>query len=266
LSVVEDPGVEIVVEVMGTHDVARTALERAIDLGKPVVTANTALLSAVGPTLRRRARAAGVPLHFGAAVGAGLPIPGLLAKLSACETITRVEGVLSSAASFVLQRLEQGEAMEGAILAAKAARLTEDPSRDLGGFDAADKLAVLCQLVFDVPATTDTIEVMGINWLEPEDFARAAQAGKRWRLIAAAAANGCRRVEPVLVGEDDTFGRLSGTDKAIVITTARKGKVVLTDSRAGGVSTATAVVADVLSVVSAERRRLELPSSGGQPT
>jgi homoserine dehydrogenase len=256
LAVVEADDVDVVVEVMGPVEASRAAVERALALGKPVVTANKALLAAHGPALRALAAAAGVELSFEAAVAAGVPVLRSLAALAAGDRVNRVEGVLNGTVTFVLRQLEGGASFEDAVLAAKTAGYAEaDASRDLSGLDAADKIAVLSQVAFGDTTTADDVHVMGIDWLESADIDRAARRGQCWRLVAMAVRGGCRRVEPVLLDVSHPFSRLAGADNAVSITTERTGTVTLTGPGAGGEATATAVVADVLAITRASGRR-----------
>ncbi|MDQ1445631.1 MAG: homoserine dehydrogenase [Acidimicrobiaceae bacterium] len=249
LAVVEDASVDVVVEVMGPLDASYAAVSRAIELGKPVVTANKALLAAAGPELRARARAARVPLRFEAAVGGGVPVVGALEALAAGDRIVRVEGVLNGTVTFVLSRMEAGDSYEDAVLAAKSAGYAEaDPSRDLSGLDAADKVAVLAQLAFGTPTSASEVDVLGIDWLRGDDIDNAAAKGKRWRLVGVASAAGCRRVEPVLFDEGHPFARLGSVENAVAITTEHTGTVWLSGFGAGGEATATAVVGDLASL------------------
>jgi homoserine dehydrogenase len=255
LAVVEDEAVEVVVEVMGPVAPSLAAVERALDLGKPVVTANKALLARHGPALRARAAATGIPLLFEAAVGGGVPVVRLVQALAAGDAITRIEGVLNGTVTYVLGRIEQGDDMAEAVAAAQAAGYAEaDPSADLSGADAADKLAVLSQLAFGAPVTRADVDVFGIEWLDGADVARARADGKRWRLVAVANRGGCCRVEPVLLAEADPLARLTGAENAVAVTTEHTGTVVVTGPGAGGAATATAVVADVAAAAEWARR------------
>jgi homoserine dehydrogenase len=256
LAVVEHDAVDVVVEVMGPIGPSQEAVERALALGKPVVTANKALLARHGPRLRHLAAEAGVGLHFEAAVAGGVPVIRLLQALAAGDTITRIEGVLNGTVNYVLGRIEQGDDMAEAVAAAQEAGLAEaDPTADLSGADSADKLAVLAQLAFATSTTRADVDVFGIDWLTTDDVARAAADGKRWRLVGVANRGGCCRVEPVLLDEADPLARLAGPENAVAVSTEHTGTVVVTGLGAGGPATATSVVADVAAAAADVARR-----------
>ena len=241
LAVVEDPAVDVVVEVMGGVEPARALVERALRLGKPVVTANKALLAAHGPALR--ACAGAVPLRYEAAVAGAVPVVRALSALLTADRITKIEGVLNGTTTFVLSRMESaGVTLAEAVAEAQARGYAEaDPTRDLDGTDAADKLAVLVQHAFGEPLRSEQVQRLGIDWLEP----RHMDGQRRWRLVATAVRGRCARVEPVPLRAEHPFARLTGPDNAVTVYGERSGPVTLSGAGAGGDATACAVLADL---------------------
>lgn len=243
---VEHPDVDVVVEVMGGLEPALAVAERALDLGKPVVTANKALLGAFGPALGVQAGATGVPLLFEAAVGAGVPILRTIAGLLDGDRIVKVEGVLNGTANFIVSVMEAESAtLAEALERARVLGYAEaDPSRDLDGTDTADKLAILVQYAFGKPLTTDAVLRLGIDWLTLTDIAEATARGRRWRLLATAVED-CAKVEPVALRAEHPLARLTGPENGIVITAERAGQLFLAGPGAGGEPTASAVLSDI---------------------
>jgi homoserine dehydrogenase len=179
-AVVEDPHINVVIEVMGGLTPARDLIARALELGKPVVTANKAVLGEYGPQLRAVSRRQRVPLLFEAAVAGAVPIVRGLSGLSRADEIVKIEGVLNGTSTFVLSHVE-ATGCTPAEAVAEAQRLgyaEADATRDLDGSDAADKLAVLVQYLFDRPIRTSQVQRLGIDVLRAKDIARTD--GRRW--------------------------------------------------------------------------------------
>jgi homoserine dehydrogenase len=245
-AVVEDPRVDIVIEAMGGLTPATELTARALELGKPVVTANKAVLGEHGPQLRSLARARGIPLLFEAAVAGAVPIVRGLSGLSRADEIIKIEGVLNGTSTFVLSHVEAtGCTPEEAVAEAQRLGFAEaDAARDLDGTDAADKLAVLVQYLFDEPLHTADVHRLGIDVLTRDDIVRTD--GRRWRLVATAVKGTCARVEPVALRHDHPLAAVSGPHNAIAVTGRRCGTITLSGAGAGGDATACSVVADLL--------------------
>lgn len=248
-SVVDHPDVDVVVEVIGGLAPAAELLERALTLGKPVVTANKAVLGTSGPRLRSYAAQLGVPLLYEASVAGAVPLIRGLSGLIEADDLVKIEGVLNGTTTFVLSHMEQtGATMPEAVAEAQRLGFAElDPSRDLDGTDAADKLAVLVQSLFGEALVTPNVQRWGIDRLRPSDIVGGGT--RRWRLIATAVKGRCARVEPVALRSDHPFAALTGPQSAVTITGERAGAITLMGTGAGGDATACSVLADVLEAV-----------------
>lgn len=246
VAVVEDPRVDVVVEAIGGPTPARDLISRALELGKPVVTANKAVLGEFGPELRALSRREGVPLLFEAAVAGAVPIVRGLSGLARADEIVKIEGVLNGTSTFVLSQVEAtGCTPEEALLEAQRLGFAEaDASRDLDGTDAADKLAVLVQYLFDEPLRTADVQRIGIDVLTRDDILRTD--GRRWRLVATAVKGTCARVEPVPLRAEHPLAAVTGPQNAITVTGRHAGAITLSGPGAGGDATACSIVADVL--------------------
>lgn len=244
--IVADPSVDIVVEVMGGIVPAAGLIARALESGKPVVTANKAVLGAFGPELRACATHLRTPLLFEAAIAGAVPLVRGLAGLARADEIVRIEGVLNATTTFVLCHMERtGASIEEAT--AEASRfgwVEEHPARDLDGRDAADKLALLAQCLFDEPVRAGDIDRQGIEALTAGDLGDKDHC---WRLVASATPGGHAQVAPMRLRRDHPFALVTAPENAVTITGRRCGAITLRGHGAGGEATACSVIADVLS-------------------
>lgn len=252
MTVVSGADVEIVIEVMGGLEPAGAAVTRALDLGRPVVTANKALLAARGRELRALAERCRTVIRYEAAVAAGVPVLAALSEVVRTDQVSRIEAVLNGTSNFVLCEMERsGRTLAEAVVEAQQRGYAEqDPSRDLNGTDAADKLAILAQLAWGSDVTTTDVQRLGIDGLTPDDLARARAAGRTWRLVAAATPNGCLVVEPRQLPVTHRLAQVEGADNVVVATTVNAGRLVFAGPGAGGLPTAAAIVADLVRVSS----------------
>lgn len=248
--------VDIVIEVMGGLEPAGEAITRALELGRPVVTANKALLAERGSELRTLAERCRTAIRYEAAVAAGVPVLGTLSDVIRTDHVTRIEAVLNGTSNFVLCEMERsGITLAQAVAQAQQRGYAEaDPSRDLDGTDAADKLAILAQLIWGTDVTTSDVQRLGIGGLTPDDLRRAREAGRTWRLVAAATPDGCLVVEPRQLPVTHRLAQVEGADNVVVATTAHAGRLVFAGPGAGGLPTASAVVADAVRISSAGHR------------
>jgi homoserine dehydrogenase len=261
-AVVDDPAVEIVVEVMGGLEPARSLILRAIAAGKPVVTANKAVIARYGQEIAAAAAAKGVYVLIEAAVGGGIPIIEPLKQSLGANRIQRVSGIINGTTNYILSRM----AAEGAAYAevlADAQRLgyaEADPAADVQGGDAADKIAILSGLAYGGPIERAAIPTEGIDRLDARDVAYAAQLGYVVKLLAVAqhlgAANqegsNCQlldvRVHPTLLPKQHPLAGVHGVNNAILVEGDPVGQVMFYGPGAGAGPTASAVVADILNI------------------
>jgi len=250
-SVVDDPDVELVVELMGGTEPAGELVMAALGAGKPVVTANKALIAARGPELFEAAAKSGVPFLFEAAVGGGIPIIRPLAETLAGEQLTRVSGIVNGTTNFVLtQMTEAGEDYASALATAQELGLAEaDPSADVSGADAAAKAAILASLAFGTWVPVESIYTEGITKVSPVDIEFAGDLGYVVKLLAIAerVANGViARVHPALVKSDHPLAAIRGATNAVFIEGPSVDELLFAGPGAGGEPTATAVLGDVI--------------------
>ena len=202
--VVDDPSVDIVVEVMGGLEPAGDLILAAIEAGKPVITANKELIAARGPELIAAAERKGVPLLFEAAVGGGIPIIRPLSETLAGEHLERILGIVNGTTNYILSQMtEAGVSYEEALSEAKALGYAEpDPTADVSGADAASKAAILASLAFGTWVGPSDVYTEGIEAVDSMDIAFGADFGYVVKLIGTAERIGSGvnvRVHPAMV-------------------------------------------------------------------
>ncbi|HSJ27391.1 MAG TPA: homoserine dehydrogenase [Acidimicrobiia bacterium] len=251
MSVVDDPDVQLVVEVMGGLEPARSLVLAALEAGKPVVTANKELIAAEGPVLFQAAAAAGVSLLFEAAVGGGIPLIRPLSESLAGEPLTRILGIVNGTTNYILTAMaEEGRAYGDVLAEAQELGYAEaDPTADVGGGDAAAKAAILAGLGFGVWVGSDRVYREGIEGIDVTDIAAARQLGYVVKLLAVAEqteAGACVRVHPAMVPVDHPLAAVRGANNAVFVEGPAVGELLFSGPGAGGEPTATAVLGDVI--------------------
>ena len=249
--VVDDPTVQIVIEVMGGLDPAGDLVLRALESGKAVVTANKELMASRGRELLAAAESSGVSLLFEAAVGGGIPIIRPLSESLAGERITSVLGIVNGTTNYILTRMvEEGIAYEEVLAEAQELGYAEaDPTADVGGGDAASKAAILASLAFGTWVGGSRVTREGIEGLRAEDFESARRLGYTPKLLAIAedSSEGIAvRVHPTLVPLDHPLASVRGATNAVFVSGPSIGELLFTGPGAGGEPTATAVLGDVI--------------------
>lgn len=248
---VDDPSVELVVELMGGLEPAGDLVIRALRAGKPVVTANKELVAARGEELIKQAEEKGVSLLFEAAVGGGIPIIRPLSESLAGERITRVLGIVNGTTNYILTRMvEEGLGFAEALEEAQNLGFAEaDPTADISGADAAAKAAILASLAFGTWVSVDTVFREGIESLQSVDLRFAADLGYTPKLLAVGeeTPEGVSvRVHPALVPLDHPLASVRGAHNAVFIEGPQVGELLFMGPGAGGGPTATAVLGDVI--------------------
>jgi homoserine dehydrogenase len=249
--VVDHPDVALVVELMGGLEPAGSLVRRALELGKPVVTANKELLAARGPELFDIASAKGVSLLFEAAVGGGIPLIRPLTESLAGEKLTRVLGIVNGTTNFILSAMElEGRPYQEALAAAQKLGYAEaDPTADVGGHDAASKAAILAGLAFGSWVRPEAVYREGIESIDVVDLDEARQLGFVVKLLVTAEqrAGGISvRVHPTLVPSDHPLAAIRGATNAVFVEGPAIGQLLFSGPGAGGEPTATAVLGDVI--------------------
>ena len=258
-AVVQDPAVDIVVEVMGGLEPARSLILAAIAAGKPVVTANKAVIARHGEEIAAAAAEKGVYVLIEAAVGGGIPIIEPLKQSLGGNRIQRVSGIINGTTNYILSRMADEGAAYAEVLA-DAQRLgyaEADPAADVGGGDAADKIAILSGLAYGGPIERAAIPTEGIDRLDGCDVNYAEQLGYVVKLVAQAknlgtASDGTLqldvRVSPTLLPKDHPLAGVHGVNNAILVEGDPVGRVMFYGPGAGSGPTASAVVADILNI------------------
>jgi homoserine dehydrogenase len=249
-----DPGVDVVVELVGgSEDPAHALVFAALNAGKPVVTANKALLARHGVALAAAAEKGGATLAFEAAVAGGIPIIKTLREGLAANRIRRVAGILNGTCNFILTSMrERGREFADVLAEAQKLGYAEaDPSFDIDGVDAAHKLAILAALAFGRPVDFAAVHVEGIRNVSALDIAFAKELGYRIKLLGIAKRTEAgieSRVHACMVPESSPLARVDGVYNAVVAEGDFVGRVMLEGRGAGAGPTASAVVADLIDV------------------
>ncbi|MGI9667812.1 MAG: homoserine dehydrogenase [Acidimicrobiia bacterium] len=249
--VVEDPTVDLVVEVMGGLDPAGDLILRALEAGKPVVTANKELIAARGSELIDAAERAGVPLLFEAAVGGGIPIIRPLSETLAGEAVNRVLGIVNGTTNYILtQMAEHGEPYADALSSAQQLGYAEpDPTADVSGADAGAKAAILASLAFGTWVGSSDVFYEGIEQISSHDMVFAAEFGYAVKLLAICErtdAGVSARVHPTMIPADHPLASIRGATNAVFIEGPSIDSLLFAGPGAGGEPTATAVLGDVI--------------------
>jgi homoserine dehydrogenase len=251
---IDDPASDIVVELIGGSGVAFTFVERALKLGKPIVTANKALLAVKGPELFKLAREKNTAIAFEASAGGGIPIIDVLQRGLIANRVDALLGIVNGTCNFILSQMSQkGWSYEQALKEAQGQGFAEaNPTMDVSGRDSAQKLAILASLAFNVRVEEGDIHLQGIDQLNAADIKFADELGYVVKLLAIAArADGdaiSLRVHPTLVHKTDLLAQVSGSFNAISFYGHALGHAMFYGRGAGRMPTASAVVSDLIGV------------------
>ncbi|MEM6610283.1 MAG: homoserine dehydrogenase [Pseudomonadota bacterium] len=246
--------VDVLVELIGGEDgPAKAATQAAIAAGKHVVTGNKAMLATHGQTLARAAETAGVALRYEAAVAGGIPVIKALTEGLAGNGIGRVMGVMNGTCNYILTRMDNaGLTYAEAFAEADGLGYVEaDPELDVGGIDAAHKLALLAAIAFGTQVDFPSIALEGIGAITIEDIRRAGDLGYKIKLLGVAQMTGRgleQRMTPCLVPSKSPLGQLEGGTNMVVLEGDAVGQIVLRGAGAGEGPTASAVVADLCDI------------------
>jgi homoserine dehydrogenase len=259
LALAADPEIDLVVELIGGADGPALALCRAaLQAGKPVVTANKALLAQHGAELARLAEAEGAAIGFEAAVAGGIPIVKTLREGLAGNRIRRVYGILNGTCNYILTTMrESGREFDDVLQEAQRLGYAEaDPSFDIDGIDAAHKLALLSALAFGCAPVNRAVHTEGIRHVSPLDIAFASEMGYRIKLLGVArlTEHGLeQRVHPSMVRIGTPISQVEGVFNAVVAEGDQVGSTLYYGRGAGGGPTASAVVADLADLAKGAR-------------
>ena len=254
------PDVDLFVELIGGSDgPAKVAVETALKAGKPVVTANKALIAVHGAELAALAEATGTPLLFEAAVMGGVPAVKIMREALVGDDIVSVAGILNGTCNFILSEMERtGRSFGDVLREAQGLGYAEaDPTMDVGGFDAGHKISILAALAFGCAPNFEAAEIEGISDVDLLDIKLAKDLGYRIKLIAGASkADGgvAVKVHPSLVPLDHPLAQAGGALNALFIEGARIGRIFVQGPGAGAGPTAAAVAADIADVTTKAQR------------
>src|SRR5579864_2705021 len=245
---------DLIVELMGGIDPARTYVLRAIESGRHVVTANKQLLSQHGEELWEAARENGVQLRFEGSVAGVVPVIRVLQESLAGARIERVHGIVNGTTNFILTEMAQtGMTYADALREAQRLGYAEaDPSEDVDGRDAAAKMAILARLAFDTPVHLDQVRFEGIEHIQPDDLEYARELGLGLKLIGTAERiNGglSVRVHPAFLYPGHPLASVNGPFNAVTVESEAITEITMSGPGAGGPQTASAVLGDVISAM-----------------
>ncbi|HVL81986.1 MAG TPA: homoserine dehydrogenase [Actinomycetota bacterium] len=249
--VVDDPDVDLVVEVMGGIEPARTAILSALKAAKPVVSANKELMSTLGAELFEAADERGVDLYYEAAVGGGIPLVRPIKESLAGERIRRLMGIVNGTTNYILTRMSEAD-LEFAEALAEAEALgyaEEDPTADIEGFDAASKTAILASIAFRARVVQGDVYREGISHITHQDIANARRLGYVVKLLAIAEeADGeiAVRVHPAMIPATHPLASVRDSFNAVFVEGESVGDLMFYGRGAGGDPTGSAVVGDVV--------------------
>ena len=256
-----DPRVDLVVEVMGGEHPALDYIQRAIATGKGVVTANKLLIAKHGPALVEKAIGSRVDLAFEASVGGGIPIIRTLREALASDSVASVHAILNGTCNYILTRMREGLSFATALEQAQQLGYAEaDPTLDVDGHDAAQKLVVMSMLAFGASVNAADIMVEGIRGIEEIDLQFADRFGYRIKHLGIGYDRGEQielRVHPSLVQKNSVLANVDGVLNGVFVEGRALGPCLLVGRGAGDMPTAVSVVADIVDVA---RSRIE-----GQP-
>ena len=263
---VADDDIDVIVELMGGDEPAHTLIAAALSMGKSVVTANKHVIAHHGAELEAIARRTGAALRFEAAVGAGIPVLGPLAVDLAANRVRRVRGIVNGTTNFIVSSMtDEANPIDYAAALAEAQRLgyaEADPSGDIEGLDAVNKLVILARLAFDrwldpatIPTRPEGVDGPagpGITTVSLADQGEAREVGRIIRLVATASIDEggsmSAAVVPTALRRDSALGRTAGVTNRVEIDATPVGRVGFDGPGAGGAATSSAVLGDLIAV------------------
>jgi homoserine dehydrogenase len=249
--VVEEPGIDIIVEMIGGETIARELILKAIANGRHVVTANKALIAGHGNELFAAAAAKKVDLYFEASVGGCMPIIKTLRESLAGNRIASMTGILNGTCNYILSKItDEGSSFADALAVAQREGYAEaDPTLDVEGHDTAHKITILSAIAYGMPLNLKDVYVEGISHITPVDIEYAGQFGYRIKLLAISKHREGAvevRVHPTMIPFDDMLSNVNGTLNAVTVTGDASGDILLYGRGAGMMPTASAVVSDLV--------------------
>jgi homoserine dehydrogenase len=252
-SVLDDPAIQVVVEVMGGEHPALEYILRAIEAGKHVVTANKEVMAKHGPEILIRAAQRGVDVAYEASVGGGIPVIGPFKLDLLANDISQITSIINGTTNYIITRMARdGMDFDAALREAQEQGFAEaDPRNDVEGIDAAYKLAILASLAFHARVHPDNVYNEGISHLSPSDFRYARELGYVIKLLAIGKLIGSGielRVHPAMVPADAMLANVDGVFNAVQVDGDLVGRILFYGRGAGSGPTSSAVVADIIDI------------------
>ena len=254
ISILEDPAVDIVIELMGGEDAALPAIRTALSTGRSVVTGNKEVMAKHGAGLLAMAQAKGAALKFEAAVGGAIPVVSALQRGLTGARVRSLRAIINGTTNYILSQMaSEGIAFEEALADAQARGYAEaDPGNDINGIDAAYKVAVLATLAFGSSVSPDSVYCEGIANLAPRDFRYAKELGYAIKLLAVAKqiddGDLDVRVHPAFIDSEALLAKVDGVYNAVQFNSDSAGELLLYGRGAGTGPTTSAVLSDLLDV------------------
>lgn len=270
-AVVADPSIDIIVELIGGVDPARSLITASLRAGKPVITGNKALIAAHGAELFAVADAAGVDLLFEAAVAGGIPFIRPLRESLAGEHIARVMGIVNGTTNFILtQMTDEGADYAEALAEAQALGYAEaDPTADVEGHDAAAKAAIIASIAYGVQVTIDDVTTEGISQISATDIEVATRLGYVIKLLAVIESHDeagiSARVHPTLVPVTHPLASVRDSFNAVFVEGRAVGDLMFYGRGAGGDPTASAVLGDLIDAATNRQRGTHATIAAAEP-
>lgn len=252
--ILDDEGIDVVVEVIGGISQAKDYILAALDRGKHVVTANKDLMALHGGEILQKAEEKGCDVFYEASVAGGIPILRALVEGFSSDRITKMMGIVNGTTNYILSKMSQEGADYAEVLKeAQALGYAEaDPTSDVEGFDAARKMAILATLGFRVPMKLEDVDVKGISRVSKEDIAYGKKLGYEVKLLGLARRDGEAievSVQPTMVAKSHPLASVNGVFNAVYVHGEAVGETMFYGPGAGELPTATAVVSDLVTVV-----------------
>ncbi|UHA74346.1 homoserine dehydrogenase [Paenibacillus sp. 481] len=252
--IVNDPEIDIVVEVMGGIEPTKQYILESLERGKHVVTANKDLMALHGPEILAKAREKGCDVYYEASVAGGIPIIRTLMEGFSSDRIKKIMGIVNGTTNYILTKMSQeGAAYDEVLKEAQALGYAEaDPTSDVEGLDAARKMAILATLGFHANIALEDVDVRGISQVNKEDITYAKRLGYEMKLLGIAERQDDQIsvvVQPTMVSKSHPLAAVNGVYNAVYVYGEAVGETMFYGPGAGEMPTATSVVADLVAVV-----------------
>jgi homoserine dehydrogenase len=252
-ALVNDPKIDIIIEMIGGEEIAKELILKAIESGKQVITANKALLASQGNVLFKAAAQRGVDLAFEAAVGGCMPIIKSIRESLVANRIHSMTGILNGTCNYILTKItDEKRPFDDALSEAQAKGYAEaNPALDVDGIDTAHKIAILTALAYGMEVNLADVYMEGISKITPLDVAFAEHFGYRIKLLAISKRKGNKieaRVHPTMIPFDNLLSNVNGTVNAIMVSADAVGDIMLYGRGAGMMPTASAVISDAVDI------------------